>query len=145
MPLPSLSPVDSATEDAVTASAEAMASCFAISDPLRGLVGFSEGYLTRIAVEEGVEGINSALSILTDAGYAESVSMAVTAVGTSRMGRLADGRIGVARTVVSLSPGGTPVPESRATVLFVFAEAANGWLLDDVVLIEPNPAGTPTA
>jgi hypothetical protein len=140
---PPLEPVEPATAAAVEAAATVIAGCFAERQPLAGLAGFSDGLIRRLAGATTAAGFESELAMLARDPRPEIGPAVQQSVIDGGAGHLPDGRVALKRTLAAeFAAAGADEPiRSESTLLFVFAAAADRWLLDDVLVVASEPPG----
>jgi hypothetical protein len=132
-------PVERAVADAVTATIAMSVACINANDPLRALALFTDAYLARRFTADGGDDLGHFLAAITrePAQAAPEDQLSLEAVANIRL--LSDGRVATAVTTANA--------EQRFvdTVILAFDAVSERWLIDEVILGEPEPVSTPAA
>jgi hypothetical protein len=142
--LPQGEPVDEATLAAISETTRQFVACINAGDTFRSLAVVTDGFLRQqlgglTPTEEQLAALEEQLTVAAAASpiALEAASQGgLVEIGDVR--RLADGRVG-AVVVVGAAGAGTP-PD---TAFFVFLEADERWLVDEIVPLTASPVGTP--
>jgi hypothetical protein len=132
---PTGTPVNDATQHAITGTVRQSVACANAGDLLRGLALYTDHFLANQLVgPNGITQANMALLASTPPAAAPAADR-LSLVAVQDVIQLADGRVGA--TVITRNSDGT-----FEDYLF-FAQVGSDWLIDEAVRLQ-SPNGTPT-